>query len=263
MDHEQAFASGEQAASDGASWRSEVGDLERWVAAVGGGSLTVLGVRRGGLSGTLLALLGGGLMVRGISGAGPAVAEPVLRAAEPITRAAPAIGSPSSVEVEKTLTLEAEPDELYRFWRSFSNLPQFMRHLESVTEQDERRSHWVAKAPAGTTVEWDAEIIADQPGESISWRSLEGADVENSGSVEFRPATGGRGTLVRVRLEYKPPAGTAGRVLAKLFGEEPEQQIGDDLRRFKMLVEAGEIATIDGQPHGTRSVIGKLLSPNR
>ena len=189
-------------------------------------------------------------------------AEPVMRAAEPVIRAAPLIGSPASVQVERTLTLEAEPGELYRFWRSFENLPRFMRHLESVTVQDERHSHWVAKAPAGSTVEWDAEIVADQPDELISWRSLEGADVENSGSIEFRPATGGRGTVVKLRIEYGPPAGAAGRVVARLFGEEPAQQIGEDLRRFKMLFEAGDIATTEGQPHGTRSAIGKLLSPN-
>jgi len=264
MDHEQAFVSsygGEHAAAASES-ANGAGDLERWLAAIGGGALTALGVRRGGWAGAALALLGGGLVVRGITGAGPSVSEPVLRAAEPVLRAAPGIGGPASVEVEHTLTLEAEPGRLYSFWRRFSNLPQFMRHLESVTEQDQRRSHWVAKAPAGTTVEWDAEIIDDRPDELISWRSVEGADVENSGSVEFRPATGGRGTVVKVRLAYKPPAGTAGRIVAKLFGEEPEQQIREDLRRFKMLIEAGEIATTEGQPHGKRSAIGKLLSPN-
>lgn len=250
----RAAAAAESAPAQGA------GDVERWIASIGGGALAVLGMRRGGFAGVALALLGGGLVARGISGAGPSVAEPV-------TRAVPALGAalgarPSSVEVERSITLEAEPGALYRFWRSFGNLPQIMRHLESVTELDERRSHWVAKAPAGASVEWDAEIISDQPDRLISWRSVAGADVENSGSVEFRPATGGRGTVLKVRLEYKPPAGTAGRLVAKLFGEEPAQQITEDLRRFKMLMEAGEIATTEGQPHGTRSAIGKLLSPN-
>jgi uncharacterized membrane protein len=125
-----------------------------------------------------------------------------------------------------------------------------MDHLESVRILDGKRSHWVAKAPLGTSVEWDAEIINEEANELIGWRSLEGADVPNAGSVRFRPAPGGRGTEVRVNLEYNPPTGKLGAAFAKLLGEEPERQVEEDLRRFKQWMEAGEIPTTAGQPKG-------------
>lgn len=149
----------------------------------------------------------------------------------------------------KTMTIEREPDQLYRFWHNFQNLPRFMKHLESVQVIDDKRSHWVAKAPAGTTVEWDAEITEDIPNQKISWRSLEGAQVENSGTVLFKPAPKGRGTEVSVSILYKPPAGIFGSKIAKLFGEEPGQQLKDDLYHFKQLMETGEIVQSDVSIH--------------
>ncbi|MCU0495636.1 MAG: SRPBCC family protein [Chloroflexaceae bacterium] len=154
------------------------------------------------------------------------------------------------VQTEKAWTINKPADELYRFWRDFTNLPQFMKHLEAVTVLDERRSHWVARAPVGMTVEWDAEIVDERPNELIAWRSLPGAQVENSGSVRFVPAPGNHGTEVRVRLEYKPPAGAVGVAIAKLLREEPTQQVEGDVRRFKQLMEAGELPTNEGQPAG-------------
>ncbi len=151
------------------------------------------------------------------------------------------------IRVEQSVTINRAPEELYNFWRNFQNLPRFMRHLVSVQTTSETRSHWVANAPAGTAVEWEAEIINDQPGKLIAWRSLEGADVDNAGSVRFEKATGGRGTFVRVTLQYDPPGGTLGSIIAKLFGEEPKGQIQEDLGRFKQLMETGEIATTVGQ----------------
>jgi uncharacterized membrane protein len=136
-------------------------------------------------------------------------------------------------------------EEVYAFWRNFENLPRFMRHLESVTVSGDRRSHWVAKAPAGKSVEWDAEILEDRPNELISWRSLPGADVYNAGTVQFQPASGGRGTEVRVTLEYHPPFGKLGSRIAMLFREEPGQQVYDDLRNFKQVMETGEILLSD------------------
>jgi uncharacterized membrane protein len=136
-------------------------------------------------------------------------------------------------------------EEVYGFWRDFANLPRFMRHLESVQVHDDGRSHWVAKAPAGRTVEWDAETTEDRPNELIAWRSLPGADVRNSGSVAFAPAPGGRGTEVRVTLEYDPPLGKLGSKIAMLFREEPGQQVYDDLRHFKQVMETGEIVFSD------------------
>jgi uncharacterized membrane protein len=127
-----------------------------------------------------------------------------------------------------------------------------MRHLRSVTELPSGNSHWVAQGPAGTTITWDAEIVTDNPGECIAWKSLNGAAVQHAGSVRFQPAPGGRGTEVHVELAYDPPAGALGVAVAKLLGEEPDLQIREDLRRFKQSMEAGEIATTDGQPQGER-----------
>ena len=157
------------------------------------------------------------------------------------------------VRTKRSLTVNKSPEECYAFWRDFKNLPQFMRHLESVEIIDERRSHWKAKAPAGASVEWDAETIDDRPNELISWRSTEDADVYNAGTVRFERAPGGRGTEVRVDLEYKPPLGKLGSKVAMLFREEPGQQVMDDLRHFKQVMETGEIlfsdATKQRGPH--------------
>jgi uncharacterized membrane protein len=149
------------------------------------------------------------------------------------------------LRTKRSITINKPPEECYAFWRNFENLPQFMRHVESVTVTDERRSHWKAKAPAGTTVEWDAETVEDRPNELIAWRSTEDADVFNAGTVRFERAPGGRGTEVRVDLEYKPPLGKLGSKVAMLFREEPGQQVMDDLRHFKQVMETGEILFSD------------------
>lgn len=175
----------------------------------------------------------------------------------------------SSMRVAQSIAINKSPEELYRFWRNFENLPRFMKHLESVQVDKSTAgkapsgnapgrtrgecSHWVARGPAGTTVEWDAEIIEDHPNEWIAWRSLEGADVDNTGSVRFERAPGKRGTIVRVRMQYAPPAGVIGATIAKLFGEDPNWQVKDDLRRFKQVMETGEIITTEGQPAGRSS----------
>jgi uncharacterized membrane protein len=154
--------------------------------------------------------------------------------------------SAMSVHVEEVATINKPVGEVYRSWKKFENFPSFMRHLESVHMLNNGRSRWRATAPAGTTVEWEAEMVEDREGELIAWRSVEGSQIQNSGTVQFRPAPGARGTELRVRLDYRPPAGRLGRGIAWLFGEEPEQQIRDDLRRFKQLLETGEIAVSDG-----------------
>lgn len=158
--------------------------------------------------------------------------------------------------VHKSLTVNRPPDVVYSFWRNFENLPRFMEHLESVTVMDDRQSHWKARAPGGTTVEWDAEITEDQPGRLIAWRSLQGADVSNRGIVRFLPAPGSRGTEIHVELRYEPPAGRLGTIAAKLFGEEPGQQVDRDLRRLKQVLETGEVvrsdASIHDRPHPAR-----------
>ena len=144
--------------------------------------------------------------------------------------------------VGRSVTINRPRDELYRYWRDFANLPSFLENVERVEVLDDRRSHWVVKAPAGRTVEWDALITDQRDGEVIAWTSAEGAEVPNSGRIEFRDA-GDRGTVVTATIAYDPPAGLLGKMVAKLFQREPAIQARRDLRRFKQLMETGEIAT--------------------
>jgi uncharacterized membrane protein len=189
---------------------------------------------------TLLDLLTSQQLSRGAGAAGRAGVAGARGVRVPVQR---------GVRVTQAITVNRPPEEVYRFWRNFENLPQFMAHLESVQVLDDRRSRWKAKAPAGRTVEWDAEVVEDRPNELIAWRSLENADVPNSGSVRFTPAPGGRGTEIRVELQYAPPGGALGAAIAKLFGEEPQQQVKGDLRRFKQVMEAGEVVHSDASIH--------------
>jgi uncharacterized membrane protein len=147
------------------------------------------------------------------------------------------------VLIGRSVTINRPRGELYSFWRDFKNLPQFMHNVHSVTIQDQIHSHWIIEAPGGKTVEWDSEITQDEPGRLIAWQSLEGASVRNSGRVEFLSSPDDRGTVVRVTLTYDPPAGAVGKLIARLFQKEPKVQARQDLRRFKQLMETGEIAT--------------------
>lgn len=172
-----------------------------------------------------------------------------LRSGERAERSGRELRAPEGIRVTKVITVNRPIDQVYLFWHDFQNLAQFMSHLESVTVSDSRKSRWRAKAPAGMRVEWDAEITEDRPNELIAWRSLPGADVDNAGSVRFTPAPGGRGTEVKVELRYDPPGGAFGALVAKLFGESPEQQIAGDLRRFKQVMETGEVVHSDASIH--------------
>lgn len=218
--------------------KPNVGAPERWISAAAGGALLFAGLRRRTWIGGLLALGGGNLLLRGALGKSllyrilgiSTAARGALRAAK------------GAVKVDKTVTVDRPAEEIYRFWRNFENLPRIMDHLKAVRSIDERRSHWVAKGPAGMESEWDAEITEDIEGRRIAWRSLEGSEVGTRGYVAFEPAPDGRGTEVKVSLEYEPPGGKAGASLAKLFGGEPGQRIEEDLRKFKRMLETGEIA---------------------
>lgn len=226
-----------------------VGKTERLVSLLTGGTLLAAGTRRGGLTGGLLALAGASLVGRAASG------YCMLNAALGRDTAGPralnaSVDGTYAMRVDRAITIDRLPAEVYEAWHDFEAFPCFMEHVESVTRLDDRRSHWVARAPLGQTVEWDAEIINDEPGRVIAWRSLAGADIDHAGSVRFAEAPMGRGTEVRVTLEYHAPAGVVGQTLAKLFGEEPGQQITEDLRRFKQMMEAGELARIEGRPSG-------------
>lgn len=145
--------------------------------------------------------------------------------------------------VGRTVTINRPRQELYDFWRDFKNLPRFMESIREVTLTDNRRSHWVVEAPAGRTVEWDSVITEEVPGELIAWESEPGADIKNTGRIEFRDSTAGRGTIVSAVIVYDPPGGDIGKLIAKLSQQEPKIQARRDLRRFKQLMETGEIST--------------------
>jgi uncharacterized membrane protein len=219
-------------------------EIERWASIIAGAGLLLFAVRQRRGTGIAAGALGAGLIARGSSGHCP-----VYAAAHVNTRqdTRDALGGPRGVLVHKTMTINRPVEDVYRFWRDLSNLPRCMQHLESVTPLGNGRSHWIAKGPAGMRVEWDAEIINEEENRVIGWRSLEHADVVSAGSVNFRECEGGAATEIVVRLQYSPPAGRMGALIARLFGEEPSQQIQEDLHRVKQCLEtgagAGEAAT--------------------
>jgi uncharacterized membrane protein len=151
------------------------------------------------------------------------------------------VPSDEGVRVDKAITIERPVSEVYGFWRRFENLPRFMRHVESVTVKDDLHSHWVVKAFGGKDLEWDSEIIEQRENEMISWRSAPGADVDNAGSVWFTPVPGGSGTVVRIEMKYVPPGGKAGDFVSKLFRQDADSEIKEDLNRLKTLLETGEL----------------------
>jgi uncharacterized membrane protein len=214
-----------------------VGKTERLVSGVAAAAVAALVLRRKRLR-PLLLPIAGSLFSRAVTGR-CAVNRALGRNSARESRSSRVASVPrgAGVKVEKSVTVNRPVQEVYHFWRNFENLPRFMDHLESVTVIDENRSHWKAKAPAGTRVEWDATIHNEIENQLIAWRSLPGADVNNAGSVHFT-STGSGQTEVRVVLSYEPPAGKLGAAVARLLGEEPSKQVEDDLRRFKQVMEA-------------------------
>ncbi|HEX2979011.1 MAG TPA: SRPBCC family protein [Anaerolineaceae bacterium] len=219
-----------------------VGKTERVLSMVGGSSLIGAGVFKRGIWGLLMIAGGGYLVYRG------AVGHSILYRMLNINRAGPGI---EKIRVERAVTVNQPVPVVYQYWRNLENLPRFMGNVESVQVRDNRLSHWTVKAPLGQSVDWDAEISAEQENEYIGWRSVPGADIQNAGWVRFRPAPGQRGTEVIVQLQYDPPAGSLGAAFAKLTGREPDVQVREDLRRFKQILETGEIPTNEGQPFGS------------
>jgi uncharacterized membrane protein len=228
-----------------------VGFAERFVSGAAGGLIAWAGLQHTMRSrsywGLALSAIGGALAWRAISGH-----DPLYEALGVCEDDATFLSHPLSrnIEVRHSVTINRLPEDLYAFWRTLSNLPQVMRHLQVVEVLDERRSRWIAEGPKGTSVEWQAEIMADEPGRGFAWKSVEGSMVDTKGVVAFRPSNSGRGTVLTVDLTYVPPGGVAGAAIAKLLGREPAQTIREDLRRFKSVMEAGEAPTTSGQPQG-------------
>lgn len=230
--------------------RHNVGGTERWISVGAGGLLLAHGLQRlWGFGALLEAVAGAALLERGATGHCRVYDALGVDSSD----TGPAARYPSGTtarHVERAVLIQKPAQELYDFWRDFTNLPRFMEHLESVKPLDGDRSRWKTKGPAGMDVEWEAEIIDDVPGERITWRSVEGSDVANDGTVRFTPQAGGDGTEVRVSMGWLPPGGKLGAAVARVWGENPDRQVQDDLRRFKQMMEAGEVPTVEGQPTG-------------
>lgn len=223
-----------------------VGSAERLASVLGGGTLAVLGLSRWSLGGLGLAAIGAGLVYRGATG--HCGTYELLGRNTAATGDGRALATP--IEFQRSITIDRPIEDLYRLWRDFSNLPKFMKNLESVEVLDGNRSHWVAKGPGDRRVEWDAEVTSERENERVSWRSLEGSEVATSGSVEFRRAPGNRGTEIRVDLKYNPPGGMIGAAIAWLTGKSAGQQVQEDLHRLKAHLETGAAPTIGRQPRG-------------
>ena len=230
----------------GHSSEISVGDAESVLALGAGAALLLLGTSRRSVVGSCVALASVPFFYRGVTGRWP---DADIRSA-PRDDTRVALAGSGGVHVRESVRVEAPVDEIYRFWRRLENLPRFMKHVTEVRETSDRTSHWVAEAPGGLVAAWDAEIINDEPGRLIAWRSIGNPDIDNSGSVRFVEVPDIDATEVSVTIDYIPPAGRVGAWIAKLFGEEPQQQINDDLRRFKQLMETGEISTTENQPRG-------------
>lgn len=227
-----------------------ISQTERIVSAIGGGILASAGLMKGSRTGMALAVVGGDLMRRAITGHSYAYDALGIRTA-PKGQGAETTSVPYKlgIRVDRTVTIASPRAEVFHFWRNFSNLPRFMKNLDSVTEMNGNRSHWVAKGPRGRTFEWDAVIHNEIDNELIAWRSLPGSEVDSAGSVWFKDAPG-RGTEVKVELLYNPPAGTVGALLASLLGKQPGRQIEEDLNRLKQVFEGASTQ----QDHGWDNV---------
>jgi uncharacterized membrane protein len=223
-------------------------ETERWLSLAVGVGLLGLGLKQGIRDGLMLAVTGGALLYRGASGQCPLYKVAGIDTSTDRPRPGVSVPHGRGVKIEHAVFITKSPEELYRYWRQFENLPRFMDNLVAVKTEGDNRSHWVVKAIGNAEISWDAEIVNDVPNELIAWRTVENSDVDHAGSVRFEGTE--RGTRVKVTMEYRPPAGKVGVGLAKLFGQEPRQMIESDLQRFKQLMESGEVLSVETQPYG-------------
>ncbi len=218
-----------------------VSSVERAASLAGGGLLTWYGLQRRNVSGGALALAGAALLWHGASGRSAVYRRLGVNTARGVRR--------GHIDVHKTLTVRRPPQEVYAAWRRLEDLPRFMRHLQSVSELEDGLSRWRVAIPGtGRHIEWQARLEEDRPGEAIRWAATEHSPVQNRGAVEFKPAPGERGTELRVHIEYRPPAGQAGLVLAELANPLTADTVADEISHFKQWLETGEVPTIEGQP---------------
>jgi uncharacterized membrane protein len=255
QDSMQTIDDSEMAAADDGNAtqpKTNVNDNERLISGGVGAALALLGVSRRSIPGLILAGIGGGLMYRAATGHCGVYEALGIDTNESRTNGAPPEAYYNrAIHFTHTFSINRSPEELYFYWRKLENLPNILSYLESVTVIDERRSHWVAKGPLDTIWHWDAEIINDEPNRLIAWRSLGNADVDNAGSVQFIEGPEGRGTEVKVTIDYIPTGGRFGQIIAKVLGRDPSAEVREGLRDFKRVMETGEKPTTEGQPRGT------------
>ena len=235
--------------SDAPTERSitNVGDIERAVSIVSGSALAVYGLQRRDLRGLALAGLGAMLFRRGASGHCNVYDALGVSTADDLTGAAATVDARRAIKIERSVAIDRPPETLYSIWHNFERIPDYVREIESVRLLGEGRSHWVACAPGDKRIEWDAEIVNDLPNELIAWKTVGNPDIAHAGSVHFTRRSDGRGTDMRVVIDYEPPGGRLGMLVSKftrLFGQAPEARIVEDLQAFKRQVEAGKAATI-------------------
>lgn len=211
---------------------------------VAGGLMMLYGLSKRSLGGGLLGAAGAGLLYYGATGRNPA---------KTITEVTGRSSATEGVRVHRAVTINRSPREVYEFWRKLENLPRFMQHLESVEQLDERRSRWKARMLGGMPLTWEARITRDEPGEVLAWETVPGSAVEHFGHVRFQPAGADEATELYVEMSYRPPMGVAGEAVARLLNTVTEQQIKEDIRRCKQILETGEVPTVEGQPSGRKS----------
>lgn len=241
------FSGNRDTTNGNSTTQAHVGTVERWISGIGGGALAVYGITRQDWGGAGLALLGATLVYRGASGRsmGLNITRPQD---QPISTNIETIPGGKGIKVHRTVTVNRPAAELYSFWRNVENTPLYTPLVESVTSTGERTSHWVAKGPTGQRTAWNSELLEDQPDKLIAWHVHGDTLTGNAGKVSFKAAPGNRGTEVTLELDYyQNPALVA---VAKIAGKAAEIQVMETLRRFKELMEAHEIPTIEGQPAG-------------
>lgn len=233
-----------------ATRRININETERLTSIAVGIPVTIFGLTRGILNGLVPTLFGGCLILRGVTGHSFLYQVLGVSTVEH-TPAIATLPDNQGIQVKRSVTIIASPEQLYRYWRDVQNAPRFMVNVESVQVTGDGHSHWVAKTPMGTKVEWDAEVTNDEPGRLIAWRKTQGHFLAPcGGSVRFEPKRSGRETVVRLEIEFRQYRGSIGTMLGNVLGQIPEQLVRQDLERFKELMEAGEIATTAGQPSG-------------
>lgn len=220
--------------SAGHQQSNRLAERDRLISVIGGGALALVGMRRRQLA-LPLALIGGGLIVRGVTGR------------ELSSMLDHATEQQEGISLRAAITINRPPDDLYAFWRNLEKLPRFMDHIERVTDLGAGRSHWVARGPGDMALEWDAQLTEDPERRILSWKTLPDAAIEQSGQVRFVPAPDGEGTEVRLSMWYSPPAGAAGQAIAKLLRAIPKMELASSLHRLKQSLETGQIATTSGQ----------------